>query len=115
MVAVAYQRSGGEFGENLPGWFSTIEQIVGIVISPILLFILVPLMRKDGATVGQVCVFLRSEKVGGGTLVPLDHLKKFGSRWGPWMVLAFLAPVGVAFPVLILGELGSVLARQDRP
>ena len=114
VVAVLYRRSGGEFGGDLPAWFAMTEQIVGIVLAPIVLFLLFPMMRKDGATVGQVCVFLRPARIDGGKLETVDLLKKGGSRWLPWMILAFLMPVGVAFPVLILMELGTAFARPDR-
>ena len=114
VVAVLYRRSGGEFGGDLPAWFAMTEQIVGIVLAPIVLFLLFPMMRKDGATVGQVCVFLRPARIDGGKLETVDLLKKGGSRWLPWMILAFLMPVGVAFPALILMELGTAFARPDR-
>lgn len=110
VVAIWTRRSGGD----LPGVFSLSEQVVAIVLAPLVLFFLFPMIRKDGATVGQVCVFLRPERMGGGALTHLEHLKKFGSRWFPWMFFAFLAPIGIAFPVLILVELGTALARQDR-
>ncbi len=77
------------------------------------MFLLVPLLRDDRATPGQIATWLAlDQKVTGERATSLQILLRFSVRWLPIVVGAFISPVAFLVGVAVV-ETASVVARKD--
>lgn len=94
-------------------WFIEIELIAGGLLPSLALFLLVPLIRHDRATPGQVCTWLANTGPDGKPIGRDAVVARFASRWLVWMVLVVIEPV-YAFPTILAYETLSVVLRNDK-
>jgi glycopeptide antibiotics resistance protein len=97
---------------EIPGW---VLEIIGIAVCGLLLFLAMPILRRDRATPGYLAVWLvtvavedRSHPIG-----PVGAAIRFGIRWSPVVLLATIQPFGALVLVAVVESI-TVAVRRDR-
>ncbi len=111
VVLVAVEAIGRDAGE-VP---DAVLAFVGVALPALALFLLMPLLRGDRATPGQVSTWLAAVKTGEAVqaISPRSAVIRFAVRWGPLVVLATIQPLA-ALVVVAVAEAATVAARKDR-
>jgi hypothetical protein len=95
-------------------WFDTTLTFLDVVAVAVILFLVVPLIRRDRATPGQIATWLANNSVESGqTATGLQTLVHFSVRWLPIAAGAFIEPLAFLAAVALY-ETATVLIRADR-
>lgn len=95
------------------GWVLDLAFVIGVMLPAGLLFLALPLLRRDRATIGQVCTWLANTGPDGASLGRRGVVTRFAVRWLVWLGLVIMAP-RYAFPAVLAYEAATVLVRRDR-
>lgn len=112
-VALAGLEEGGMeiFAQR---WFIDLELLLVVAMPLFILFLLLPLWRRDHASIGQVCTWLAIESATDRPLKRRSIFIKFSARWLLWLTLLIFIHPHLALAVAIAVETGSVFLRRDR-
>lgn len=94
-------------------FLTVIHPVLAAVLPTLILMLVVPLLRRDGATPGQVCVMLRPRAIDGHHLKRKAIITRFATRWFPFMILLFVKPA-LGIHAILLMEFLTVCLRPDR-
>jgi glycopeptide antibiotics resistance protein len=95
-------------------WVSATMTFLDVVAVAILLFLILPIMRRDRATPGQIATWLSNSSVTSGQPARRSQaLIRFGVRWLPIAIGAFIEPLAFLAAVAVY-ETATVLIRSDR-
>jgi hypothetical protein len=95
-------------------WFNTTLTFLDVVAVAVILFLVVPLIRRDRATPGQIATWLANNSVESGRAATgLQTLVHFSVRWLPIAAGAFIEPLAFLAAVALY-ETATVLIRADR-
>ena len=95
-------------------WINLTMTFLDVVVVAVILFLVVPLMRRDRSTPGQIATWLANSSVESGQPASrLQALIRFGVRWLPIAIGAFIEPLALLAAVAVY-ETATVLIRSDR-
>lgn len=110
--AAALGIEGPEFRDL--SWLPAARTFVGTIVVGFALFLAVPMLRRDRATLGQVSTWLAPSPLGRPTSVaPRAVAIRFAVRWLPVLVAAYFQPM-LVLGIVVVYESVSVAVRRDR-
>lgn len=112
IVIAAVEAFAGE-GFSDRSWFTSLLVGLGTIPVGIGLFLVVPFVRRDSATPGQVAVWCAESPVAGGPKRLRGVAARFGVRWLPILAAAYWQPALVLVAVAVV-EAVTVMVRPDR-
>jgi len=95
-------------------WISATMTFLDVMVVAVILFFIVPLLRSDRSTPGQITTWLANSSVDSGeSATRLQATIRFGVRWLPIAVGAFIEPLAF-LAAMALSETLTMLVRTDR-
>ena len=95
-------------------WLQNAHTFVGMIVVGLTLFLVVPMLRRDRATLGQVTTWLSPSPMGTPTYASRRAAAiRFAVRWLPVLAAAYFQPL-LVLAVVFVYEMATVLLRSDR-
>jgi len=94
-------------------WFDPLMASVGTVLVGAVLFLVVPAVRRDGATPGQIATWLAEPLMASDRVARRSVVLRFGVRWLPILLASFTGSAIVLVAVALI-EVVTVSIRSDR-